>query len=314
MKSFLSLVMLAFVSCGFASELLVIKGGREIHGRFLEESKTHITFYTDYGKKIQIHKSRISVLMRNGEVLALSPVVGAMVGIKPDNELGKTQAKSNVVPTLEETNKTIEPVTQNSPNSQTEPSREVASSVTTESVSSHEVGLKMGVAVGLIQSRASTGTPTQSRTGAEGGVIAELPFLAGTYLQPELLLSQSGYKDGDTVYKYSFVKVPLFIKYRHQLNDRFNLTAMMGPSLGFRSEATKSELGGSPTDLKSITKSTVVGVDMGAGAEYQYLPSLGIFLNLRYSNQLNNLDTTVGATDPVKLRQLSFLAGFLFAL
>lgn len=313
MKSFLSLVMLAFVSCGFASELLVIKGGREIHGRFLEESKTHITFYTDYGKKIQIHKSRISVLMRNGEVLALSPVVGAMVGIKPDNELGKNQAKSNVAPTLEETSKTIEPVTQNSSTSQTEPSREVASSVTTETVSSHEVGLKMGVAVGVIQSQASTGTPTQSRTGAEGGVIAELPFLAGTYLQPELLLSQSGYKDGDTVYKYSFVKVPLFIKYRFLMTDQFGLTLMAGPSLGFRSEA-KSELGGVSTDLKSTTKSTIVGVDIGAGAEYQYLPNLGVFLNLRYSNQLNNLDTTVGATNPVKLRQLSFLAGFLFAL
>ncbi len=143
--------------------------------------------------------------------------------------------------------------------------------------------------------------------------MTEFPFLAETYLQSELLLSQLGYRNGDTVYKYNFVKIPILIKYRHLLNESFSLVGMAGPSLGFRSES-KSELAGVSTDLKSTTKSTIIGADLGCGTEYLFSPNLEFFFNVRYSMQLNNLDTTIGATTSVKLRQFSFLTGFLFAL
>lgn len=313
MKNLLTLALLFVVSGVFAGDLLVIRGGREIRGRFLEENTTHLTFYTDYGKKIQVHKSRISVLLRNGEVLAVNPVVGNVLGIKPDNEVVKNHAATSNTHTAEPKTHSFEPVTKNETTTGENNKRETASAVTSESIPAEEMGLKVGVALGLISSNASAGTSTQSRIGAEGGVVTEVPFLGSTFLGPELLLSQSGYKSEGTVYKYSFVRVPVLIKYRYSIDDSFNLVGMAGPSLGFRSEA-KSEVGSVTTDLKSTTKSTILGADFGVGSEYSFSPSLRTFLNIRYSMQLNNLDTTVGATSAVRLRQWSFLTGFFFAL
>ncbi|NBX69276.1 MAG: PorT family protein [Proteobacteria bacterium] len=313
MKKLLSLSLFLMVSVAVAGDLLIIRGGREIRGRFLEESPTHLTFYTDYGKKIQVHKSRISVLLRNGEVLAVNPVVGNTLGIKTDNEVGKNQTASTTPPKLEEKNRTFEPVTQNGKGASEISTRETASAVTSENIPSEEVGLKVGATLGMTSSNASAGVSTQSRTGAEGGVVAELPFLGRTSLQPELLLSQSGYKSDGTVYRYSFVRIPVLIKYRYSIDDSFSLVGMAGPSLGFRSEA-KSELAGVSTDLKATTKSTILGADLGLGGEYSFSAALRAFLNVRYSMQVNNLDTTVGATTAVRLRQWSFLTGFLFTL
>jgi hypothetical protein len=309
MKKLFFLALFTLTSSLIANDLLVVRGGREIHGRVLEENQTHVTFYTDYGKKIQIHKSRISVIVRNGEVLTVNPAVGNIVGIKVESDVSPEQSNSSRVPSNAPEIMPNEPVTY----APSQKSRNIASSVISEHISDAPMGLKVGVTVGLTQSKASSEKNTQNRSGAEGGVVAEIPFLGSIHLQSELLLSQAGYTDGDTTFKYNYVKLPVLLKYRHQLNDRFSWVGMAGPSLGFRTDA-KSEVGGISTDVKSTTKSTIAGFDMGLGAEYTFSNKIGFFANARYSMQLNNLDTTIGATTATKLRQLSFLTGFLFSI
>lgn len=309
MKNILFLALFTIASSLTANDLLVVRGGREIHGRVLEENKTHVTFYTDYGKKIQIHKSRISVIVRNGEVLTVNPAVGNIVGIKVESDISPEQSNSARVPSNTTEIMPNEPVTYAPP----QKTRNIASSVISEHIAEVPIGLKAGVTVGLTESKASSEKTTQNRTGAEGGVVAEIPFFGSIHLQSELLLSQAGYTDGNTTFKYNYVKLPVLLKYRHPLNDQFSLVGMAGPSLGFRTDA-KSEVGEVSTDLKSSTKSTIAGFDIGLGTEYSFSSKMGFFVNARYSMQLNNLDTTIGATTATKLRQLSFLTGFLFSI
>jgi opacity protein-like surface antigen len=309
MKKLLFVTLITLASSLIANDLLVVRGGREIHGRVLEENQTHVTFYTDYGKKIQIHKSRISVIVRNGEVLTVNPPVGNIVGIKVESDISPEQSNSTRVPSNTSETMSNEPVTY-APNQK---SRNIASGVVSEHISEEPWNIKAGVILGLTQSKASGEKNTTNRSGAEGGVVAEIPFLGALHLQSELLLSQAGYQDGDTVFKYNYVKIPVLLKYRHSLNDRFSVIGMAGPSLGFRTDA-KSELAGVSTDMKSTTKSTIAGWDMGLGAEYTLSSKISLFANARYSMQLNNLDTTIGATTATKLRQLSFLTGFLFSI
>jgi hypothetical protein len=302
---------------------MVVKGGREIRGRVLEETPTHVSFYTDYGKKIQVHKSRVSVILRKGEVLAVNPTVGSIMGLKAESESPKEQLSSNHAPSFKLQNskseppqvnpkKEIEPVTQNP--FESDPSkRGVASSNLNESIPGNSLGFRFGPLLGITQSKMASETPSTNRTGAEAGVVAEFPFLAGLFLQPELLLSQAGANFEGTVTKYNYVKVPVLLKYRHLLQDKFSLNGFAGPYLGFRTEA-KTEAGGVTTDIKSTTKSTLIGFDLGAGGEYAFSSQMDLFLNINYSLQLNNLDTTIGATSASRLRQLSFLTGVLFNL
>jgi len=306
-----------------AEDLMVVKGGREIRGRVLEETPTHVSFYTDYGKKIQVHKSRVSVILRKGEVLAVNPTVGSIVGLKTEIESPKEQLSSNHRPTFKLQNsksetplvtpkKEIEPVTQNAP--ENDPAqRAVASSNINESIPGNSLEFRFGALLGITQSKVASAVSSTNRTGAEAGIVAEFPFLAGLFLQPELLLSQAGAKFDSAVTKYSYVKVPVLLKYRHLLQDKFSLNGFAGPYLGFTTEA-KSEVDGVTTDIKSTTKSTLMGFDLGAGGEYALSSQMQAFLNINYSLQLNNIDTTVGATSAIRLRQLSFLTGVLFNL
>lgn len=314
-----------------AEDLMVVRGGREIRGRVLNETPTHVSFYTDYGKKIEVHKSRISVILRKGNVLAVNPTVGSLVGIKPESDVMQgnpqtakapaTKPKASMGESTEQahnelnevkSNVTMEPVTENaSGKSQTD--RSVAAASSSESIANSELGFRVGPVIGATQSNASAATSTTSRLGAEAGVVTEFPFIADLFIQPELLLSQAGYKTDSAVVKYSYLKLPVLLKYKYPLNEQVTLSGLIGPSLGFRSDA-KSESSGTSTDMKATTKSTIMGFDLGVGGEYSLSSKMGVFLNMRYSLQLNNLDTTVGATSSVKLRQLSFLSGVMFNL
>ncbi len=322
MKKLLFLAWTLAISI-WADDLMIIRGGREIRGRILEETPNHISFYTDYGKKIQVHKSRISVITRKGAVLAVNPAVGTLVGIKAESDIAKDLPKSGKgnhktpqasIPenTAPQTRAAIEPVTENS-KTDVNPSREVASTVVSENIPGSLMGFRVGPVLGMTQSKASSGTPTSNRIGAEAGVSVEMPFLAGLFLQPELLLSQAGYKTDSATVKFNYIKVPILLKYHHPLNEQFSVAGFVGPYLGFRTEAKSEEIT-ETTDIKSTTKSTLMGLDFGLGSEYALSPKLGIFLNLRYSLQVNNLDTTIGSTTATRLRQLSFLSGVLFNL
>lgn len=331
MKTLLLWVLL-FTLVSQAEDLMVVRGGREIRGRVLQETPTHVSFYTDYGKKVEVHKSRISVILRKGAVLAVNPAVGTLVGIKPEADVSKEPTANNKGPiaksqsamgttltnavegaTIFKSTEPVEPVTDNS-NANIQNDRTVASATTSETISSAELGFRVGPVLGITQSNVSAETITTSnRTGAEAGVAVEVPFLAGLELQPELLLSQAGYKAGDDTFSYKYIKIPVLLKYRHRMNEKINLTGVFGPSLGFRTEA-KLEAAGIETDKKSTTKSTIMGMDVGFGGEYVFSSKMSGFLNLRYALQLNNLDTTIGATSAQKLRQLSFLTGMLFSL
>lgn len=312
MKNFLSLAVVIFVGAVSADDLVVIRGGREIHGRVLEETPTHLSFYSDYGKRLQIHKSKISIVVRNGDVLAMNPAVGTIVGITAEGDVAKGASATGDALKKNNLMKSNEPVTSHS-NPLMVSNREVASTVSSEVIVEGPLGLRVGAVLGVTQSGASAATSTQSRIGAEAGIVAEIPFLQGLHLHPELLLSQAGYQEGAATLKYSYIKIPVLLKYSHPINEKFSLAAFAGPSLGFRTDA-KRELAGVSTDKSSTTKSTLIAADLGLGGEYVFSSKMNFFLNLRYSTQLNNLDTTIGAVSSIKLRQLSFLSGFLFSI
>jgi Outer membrane protein beta-barrel domain len=300
----------AFSLTGVADDLMIIKGGREIHGRLMEENPTHIFFYTDYGKKIQVHKSRISVILRNGEVMTVNPVVGSATGMKIDPEVMQDSGPPHQT-------ETQEPITSNGEIAN-QSERGVASNLVAQATPEKSSKVRVGVTLGLTESGSSAQGETGSRAGAEAGVIGEFPMpfipLPDLFFQSGLLLSQAGYAMGDTTIKYNYLKVPLLGKYKYFLSDRLALVGMMGPSLGYRAQATSESSSGVVTDIKSTTKTLIYGWDLSAGAEYVYSKKLAFFFNLQYGMQLNNLDTTIGATTAIKLHQLGVLTGFLFTI
>jgi hypothetical protein len=121
------------------------------------------------------------------------------------------------------------------------------------------------------------------------GAYGQFSLSDAMTLQPEVLYYGAGDKEGDDEIKFSYLAIPIMLKYN--LGETFNL--QVGPQIGLL-------LSTDPSELKDVMKGTDFGLNIGAGA------SFGKFsVDARYSLGLANVLDVSGAEVKNNVIQLS---------
>ncbi len=130
---------------------------------------------------------------------------------------------------------------------------------------------------------------TETRAGILAGVYYKL-LLTGTslYLQPEMMYSQKGWKEGDIKYRLSYLSANVLLAYYFTMQGPINPFIKAGPSLGINTTA-KVEFDGDEQDLDDI-KSTDFGVIARAGVQVNRI-EVGARLAQGLSNIVDNADS-----------------------
>lgn len=129
-----------------------------------------------------------------------------------------------------------------------------------------------------------------SRTGFHLGLIAEFGLSESFAIQPEILYSAQGAKDGDMTWKLDYLTIPVMAKY--YATDAFSIEA--GPYIGFNT-TSEWDMDGETLDLKDETESTDFGIGLGLGYE---LP-MGVFFQARYALGLSDIMSDADAKNSV---------------
>ena len=122
-------------------------------------------------------------------------------------------------------------------------------------------GLSGGIKAGLnlsnltVKSGNYTTSPSFLPTYHAGAYLTFM-FSEKLGLQPEILLSGQGFKDGDTKIKLSYIAVPVMVRF----NVNKVLSFHAGPQVGLLASA-KADFNGDKVDVKDSYK----GVDFGIG-------------------------------------------------
>ncbi len=113
------------------------------------------------------------------------------------------------------------------------------------------------------------------------GFVLAIPLTDNLSLQPEYLYLQTGgtIKSTNTVYKFSYLSLPVFLKYRF---EKFAVVA--GPQFDLLIDAKKTEAG-IATKVTHDTEERSISVT--GGVEYELTTSLSV--NARYIYGLNNI-------------------------
>jgi len=118
-----------------------------------------------------------------------------------------------------------------------------------------------------------------SRTGIRVGAVASIGISEVFSVQPEIVYSMRGWKDGEFTIKVDYVDVPILADF--EVYDGLSLQG--GPIIGFNISG-EVEGGGNTSDLDNIES---VGYGFVVGAQYEF--SMGLFLNARYDMGLNDV-------------------------
>lgn len=129
-----------------------------------------------------------------------------------------------------------------------------------------------------------------SRTGFHLGLLAEFGLSESFAIQPEILYSAQGVKQGDETWKLDYLTIPVMVKY--YATDAFSIEA--GPYIGFNT-TSEFDMDGVTMDLKDDTESTDFGLGLGLGYE---LP-MGVFFQVRYALGLSDIMSDVDAKNSV---------------
>jgi hypothetical protein len=148
--------------------------------------------------------------------------------------------------------------------------------------SKKDEGIKMGFKGGLnVSNFLSSDIEKQSfRTSFHVGFLAEVIVSDKVSFQPELLFSSQGNVGPETKQKYSYINVPLVLRY--YVADQFSIDA--GPQLGFLVDSFSRGNSGN----KSISDQTIFDLAIGVGGTYELKNNL--FFQGRYNLGLLNVN------------------------
>jgi len=118
-----------------------------------------------------------------------------------------------------------------------------------------------------------------SRTGIRVGAVASIGISEVFSVQPEVVYSMRGWKDGEFTIKIDYVDVPILADF--EVYDGLSLQG--GPIIGFNISG-EVEGGGNTSDLDNIES---VNFGFAVGAQYEF--SMGLFLNARYDMGFNDV-------------------------
>ena len=179
------------------------------------------------------------------------------------------------------------------------------------------IGLKSGVNVADIRISDDFDTETSSRIGFIGGGVLSLmpsPIFA---IQPEILYSQQGAslsENGDEVtLETDYIQVPVLFKLSVPTTGQVTPMFYAGPVFSFESSCSvvgefEASVSVSCDDSGVERETTDVGVNVGAGLNFDIGTSAFISLEGRANLGLTDLDTDVDSS--AKTQVFSFLAGF----
>jgi len=142
------------------------------------------------------------------------------------------------------------------------------------------LGIKGGVNVYNVHN--NNDTKYDSKAGFHFGLLGHIHFDSNFAIQPEIVYSAQGAKNGDTKYNLDYLNVPVLFQY--MFDNGFRIQA--GPQLGLLISA-KSKNNNDNTDIKDYYKP----IDFGAsiGASYVFPPT-GFGIDVRYNLGLSNIN------------------------
>jgi len=140
-------------------------------------------------------------------------------------------------------------------------------------------GVKGGVNVYNVHN--DDDTKYDSRAGYHFGLLGHIHFDSQFALQPEIVYSAQGAKNGDTKYNLDYVNVPVLFQY--MFDNGFRLQA--GPQVGFLIGAKSKN--NDVTDIKDNYKPIDFSVSIGASYIF---PPTGFGIDARYNLGLSNIN------------------------
>ena len=151
------------------------------------------------------------------------------------------------------------------------------------------LGIKGGVNVYNIHN--DDNTKYDQRTGYHFGLLGHIHLDSQFAIQPEIVYSAQGAKDGDTKYNQDYINIPVLVQY--MFDNGFRLQA--GPQAGILISA-KSKNNDNTTDIKDNLKPIDFGVSIGAS---YVVPSTGFGIDARYNLGLSNInkESSVNSTN-----------------
>lgn len=139
-------------------------------------------------------------------------------------------------------------------------------------------GLKAGLNSSSV--KVTDGADYDNKIGIHLGGLAHIHLARHFALQPELIYSMQGGKDGDFKLKLNYINVPVLAQY--MFNDGFR--AETGPQIGFLTSA-ETEDGDVEYDIKDDLQSVDFSWVFGLG----YLFPGGIGIDVRYNLGISNI-------------------------
>jgi hypothetical protein len=196
-----------------------------------------------------------------------------------------------------------------------------------------QVAIDLGVKGGVAVAKASfdpepTDINLKSRTGFVGGGFATFHVGELFFVQPEVLYSQKGAKEEDTIegtsvaakLKLDYLEIPVLFGAEFQPEgSKIMPRVFAGPMVAFEMSCKLTGEGGGysvdadcdSADVGIDTKSVDFGVVFGAGLGFA-LENFKIIVDGRYNLGLTNLNDTTGDNTDVKSRAWQFMAGVAF--
>jgi len=136
------------------------------------------------------------------------------------------------------------------------------------------------------------------------GAVAEIPVSDVFSVQPELVFSNQGAKDGDIKFNVSYLNLPIMAKY--YVGEGISIEG--GPQIGFLMDA-KVKDDDTSVDVKDETK----GIDFGLGIGAGYKADSGLNFAIRYNFGLSNIVDEDDAGDfELKNGVVQVSVGFFF--
>jgi hypothetical protein len=163
-------------------------------------------------------------------------------------------------------------------------------------------GLKLGLNLAnqTISGNGFTSSPSFRPSIHAGGYLTLM--LSGKLgVQPEILYSGQGAKNGNYTLKVNYITVPVLVRFN--ISDRFSLHA--GPQIGILASA-KQKLGSESSDIKDSFKSTDIGVAAGLAVD---LP-MGLNFGFRFVKGMTNILDSDGPNYKQKNYNLQLSVGY----
>jgi len=107
-------------------------------------------------------------------------------------------------------------------------------------------------------------------------------------IQPEVLYSQKGSKEGDVYFNLSYLDIPVLAKWTPAVQGEVKPFLFAGPSIGLLLSA-EAEMDGDTMDMKDNTSGLDLGLVIGAGAD-MVINGHKINGDIRYDMGLSTLD------------------------